>query len=173
MILTKTVNFDISYIKWSIYILDYTRFQCTLICQKRDFMKSRCQIWQNHDFDKTDKFNTSWSIYILKTATTEVSTNWSKCQKSLKIAKIDDFEQNWRFRQFWHFQHKDVNLYTGLYTNPVTSNCHTYQNIEIIDFEWSRQLSNTKESLPLLSTFSISWKSWNLTQKLKISDQKF
>ena len=90
-----------------------------------------------------------------------------------KIVKIDDFEQNWRFRQFWHFWHKLINLYTGLYTNPVRPKRHIPPNTEISDFGCFQHLHKPNKSQPLLSTFSISRKLRNRTQKLKISDQEF
>ena len=90
-----------------------------------------------------------------------------------KIVKIDDFEQNWRFRQIWHFWHKLVNLYTGLYTNPMYPNRHLPPNTENSDFECSSHLTNPNKSRPLLSTFSISWKSRNRTQKLKFLIRNF
>ena len=136
-----------------------------------------------HEIETSDlsksRFCQNWSFWHkLINLYTENSYNPNiskliKMASFIKIVKIDDFEQNWRFCQFRQFCHRSINLYTGLYTNPMCTKCHHLQNTEIIDFECSHWLSNTKESLPLLSTFSKSWNSWFWTQKLKISDQEF
>ena len=105
--------------------------------------------------------------------------------KTAKIVNFDDLRvsrslmnpnrncQNWRFRQFWQLWHKMINLYTGLYTNPVSSIPPNPSKPEITDFDCFSKLIHTRESPLLLPTYAKSWKCHFWTQKLKISDQEF
>ena len=144
----------IKLIKSRIYEIEKPKMSKSRFCQNWHFWHNLINLYTENSYKQSTSKST-------------------KVPNLFKIVKIDDFEQNWRFRQFWQFHHKTINLYTGLYTNPEYPKWHICQNIEIVDFECPHQLRNTKESLPLLSTLSISRKLWIWTQKLKISDQKF
>ena len=87
--------------------------------------------------------------------------------KLTKMSKIDDFEQN---RQFWQFPYKVINLYTGLYTNPVhtkltKSRIHEFEMSELTKSRFCQFRHFHHNLINLYTENSYNWGISELTKK--------